>query len=204
MPYSQNNAQNNFLTIKPNRNKILILNIIKLFIFLILSSIIIYLVRGFINLEDFSFLSEFIDIHFDISKTLIYIFGGIFSLIFFIILSNFLILKNVEHTLDGNGISATQTSLLIFSKTLIVPYQNINKVSFNYNGLFNNLLHMGNITLELSGMEENKVDLTSIDNVEWVSNQVQNVIIKNKQLQQAQCDQGYRIDNIFDKYESRL
>ena len=90
-------------------------------------------------------------------------------------------------------------ALLVLINSSEIPYQNVIRISYNNNGIFNSIFDSGTIVLELSGMKENKVELEFIDNVEQITQYIQNIIRKFRSIQQAQFSENYRIGNILNR-----
>jgi len=64
--------------------------------------------------------------------------------------------------------------VLIDSKE--VPYNNISRIGFGYEGFLNSLFKTGAITLELTAMKEKELKMEFIDNAEQVAKYIQKMI----------------------------
>ena len=81
-----------------------------------------------------------------------------------------------------------------------IGYQNINRVSYAFNGLFASVFKSGTITIELNGLDKTKAVLRFIDTPDAVVQQILMLVQRARNTQQAQYAQQQRFDSIMNKF----
>ncbi len=197
------NPQNQILqyqTLKPNIKKIFLKNFINFFIILFSISIVLFIINLQVGLD--VFLLPFKTFGIDIStySMLLYLISIIIGIFIFLLLVNYLIASNSRYEFNHNKLVLYENVFLVFIKSEEIPYQNIVKVTYNKNGVFNKILNSGTIVLELTGMKEDKIKMEFIDNVEQTAEHIENIRRRFMYIQQAQFTEKYRVDNILNRF----
>src|SRR3989344_424189 len=117
----------------------------------------------------------------------------------FLLLGNYLAARNLRYEFYQNKLIAYETAFLLFINSKEVPYQNIVRVSYNNDGIFNTIFNSGTIVLELSGMKENNIRIEFIDDPQQIVQYMQKLIRESMYVQQAQFIENSKIDNIINR-----
>ena len=118
-----------------------------------------------------------------------------------LLLGNYMANAKLRYEFYQNKLVAHLNSALVLSNSREIPYANITRVLFNNKGTFNSMFNSGTIVLEMSGTENEKMELKFIDNVENAVQSIQNAIKEFASVQQAQFTENYRIDRIMNRYD---
>lgn len=124
---------------------------------------------------------------------------SIFLIIFIttlLLILNYITLGKITYTLYPDKLVYSQSFFVVHIHNKTVPYSNIAKITYK-NRVF---LNTSNIILELTGMKENKVELSFIDNSEEVVKKIQDLIRRYRANYYAQYTQDYRYQNIMDRF----
>ncbi len=80
-----------------------------------------------------------------------------------------------------------------------IPYGNILRTTLDKSGIENTILGTGSIILELTGMEENKVNIDYVENIDQMSNYFQNMLRNFKARMYSEASEKQKVGNILDK-----
>jgi len=165
------NQNGPFQTLKPNLLKSILEKLFTLGALVLLLVIILSLLDSFVSISILVDILEVFNISFDI--------GISFSMFLFLFLLGFLILiilwsysvnSKKKYEFYEDKLVVHENSLLFYLNTKEIPYKNIVKIKSDNEGLFdavfNKVFNTGKIILELSGMNEDKIELEFIDNKE--------------------------------------
>ena len=191
--------QNQFRVLRPNIKKIHLKNLSTITGIVFLISVILLMLHLSVGLDIFLLVFEAFDITINPSMVLLSAVVGILTISALLMLGNYLAARNLRYELYQDKLIIYRNALLVFVNSKEVPYQNIVKISYNNNGIFNSLFNSGTIVLELTGMGENKVELQFVDNIQQTTQYIQNLIREYMNIQQAQFTENYKIDNILNR-----
>jgi len=191
-----------FQTLKPNIKKIFLKNVFKVISAVLLIIIFLFSVNYIFGSDVFLVPFESFDIEVNPTKAILYPIFTVLVITIFLLLSNYAVTRNVRYELYNNKLILYKNMILILTKPKEIPFQNIVKISYNTNDIFDKIFNSGTIVLELSGMKESKVELEFIDNVEQTVKYIQSIIQNFRNIQQAQFAEKYKIGKIFDKYQT--
>jgi hypothetical protein len=192
--------QAQFQTLKPNIKKIFFKNLFSIAgsVALIIGILLVF--NWLVGLDIFLVTFEAVGIDIDSYAILLYLILVIVMVSIFLLLGNYLVARNLRYEFHQNKIIVYTNAFLVFINSKEIPYQNIVKISYSYNGIFNKLFDYGTIILDISGMKEDKIQLEFIDNVEQTVQYIQNLMRGFMYTQQAQFTENYKIDNILNRY----
>lgn len=199
IPFSKN-QNNEFKTLKPNIKKIFSKNIFSVVGAVLLIIIVLSVVNWFFGLDIFLAPFETWDVSINPSKILLYAILTIVAVTIFLLIGNYLVTRNVRYEFYQDKLILYKNLFLIFIKSKEIPYQNITKISYNNDSIFNKIFNSGTIVLDLSGMKESKVELEFIDNVTENVKYIQGIVQEFKSIQQAKFTEDYKIGEILGKY----
>ena len=194
-PENQNTSQE-YQVLRPNITKIVIKNagIVVGITVLVIGALI--LLNQTVGLDVFLDIFEMFGIEINTSTLLLYmILAAIGASVLFIAFKA-LEMKNVRYEIYPNRLISYQSSSILMTDSKEIPYQNIVKITYKKDGIFNTLFNTGTIVLELSGMDIEKLEMGFMDNIEQTVQYIQNVMQQYRNLQQAQFTENYRIDGI--------
>ena len=191
--------QNQFRVLRPNIKKIHLKNLSTITGIVFLISIILLMLHLSVGLDVFLLVFEAFGITVNPSKVLLSAIVGILAVSALLMLGNYLAARNLRYELYQDKLIIYKNALLVLVDSKEIPYQNIVKISYNNNGIFNSLFNSGTIVLELTGMGENKVELQFVDNIQQTAQYMQNLIREYMNIQQAQFTENYKIGNILNR-----
>mgnify|MGYP001594999124 CR=1 FL=1 len=197
--YPQYTQNIQFQTLKPNIKKILLKNLFKIISAVLLIVALFLLVHWQVGFDVFLVAFEVFGIKINQPSILIYLILSIVGVAMLLFLSNYLAASNLRYEFYQNRLIAYENSFLVLIKSIEVPYQNIVKVSYHYNGIFNRILNSGTIILELTGMKEDKIEMHFVDNVQQIVQFIENMRRRFMFAQQAQSTENYRVGKIINR-----
>lgn len=187
--------------IKPNIKKVFLMNVIKIVsvaAFISLLDILFVRIIGKDFFQDvlagLNVTAEFSMWHFTLWSIL-----AIVVIITVVLITNYFVLGNVRYEFYPDKIIHYKSMLFVLLKSKEIPYGNIARINFDYEGFLNSLFNTGTITIELSAMKEKELKMEFIDNAEQVVRYIQGMIQNYKTRYYAQRTEGYRVDNIFNR-----
>ncbi len=121
-------------------------------------------------------------------KVLLIIVGVIFAII---VLLSYVFTRGIRSEFYQDRLVIFKNAFLGTSSTE-VPYQNIARVTYNKEGLFNQIFRCGTINIELTGMGKDKVEITCVSKVEQIVKYIEEIVKRIKYAQEARYMQGYR------------
>lgn len=80
-----------------------------------------------------------------------------------------------------------------------LPYENVSAVTYDQDGIADELLDTGSITVKLTGRADEQVQLYAVDNVEQVTEYIQEVMETHAAERQDAATTNKRIQESFDK-----
>ncbi|MFW6014234.1 MAG: hypothetical protein ACOCQG_03595 [Candidatus Nanoarchaeia archaeon] len=179
-------------TLMPNLLKMILDKLFTLVALILLLAFILLFLHYFIDLSTYMALLEIFNINFDIEISLSIVLLGLFFLLLgilsLIFLWSYLVTSNKKFEFYQDKLVIYENAFFVSLKTKEIPYENILRITFNSDGLFNTLFNTGKIVLELSAMEEEKVELEFIDNIK------QNVQSINKKIRESLARQYEKIE----------
>ncbi|MGV8141955.1 MAG: hypothetical protein ACP5NW_05940 [Candidatus Woesearchaeota archaeon] len=113
---------------------------------------------------------------------------------------NYLNIINLKYELYDDHLRVYNSVAWLFMTNKEIPYNNILKMSYNYDGFMNKLLSCGDITIDLTGMKEGFVKLELLDRTEELMAELMKTINEYKSLQQMQFEENRKINNIMKKF----
>jgi hypothetical protein len=194
------NAYDSLKTIRPNVGKIFLDKLLTIGI------VIILLVAAIIFVNSIVGLGIFLDIlqTFNINVSSADILLGIILIIIvgagLILLVNYLANKNVRYEFYKDRIRVCETQAFVIIQCKDIPLKNITRITYNYEGTINKILHSGTIILDITGMKETKQELRFVDNIEETVQYIQKILQEYQSLQQMQFQENYKIGNIMKKF----
>ena len=123
----------------------------------------------------------------------------IFVILFFTVLLlilDYVNLGKVRYVFYPNKLVYNKSFLIFQITEKTVPFSNITRVSHQKK----QFLNTSKITIELTGMKEDKLELKFIDDAEEVLRELQDLIREQKARYYAQYTQDYGMQNIVDRY----
>lgn len=182
--------------IKPNIKKAFELNLLLVgAIVTLIIAILIYL-HIIVGLD--IFLDTFGMLGIKISP-LILLGQSIFFIIFIttlLLIINYITLGKITYTLYPDKLVYSQSFFVMHIHDKVVPYANIAKITYK-NRVF---LNTSNIVLELTGMKENRVELSFIDNSGEVIKKIGDLIREYRANYYAKYAQDYMYQSIMDRF----
>ncbi len=189
-----------FQTLKPNIRKIFFKNLFSIAGAVALIITILLIFNWLVGLDIFLITFETLGIDFDSYTILLYFIVVIIVISISLLLGNYLIARRLRYEFYQNKLIVYTNAFLIFINSKEIPYQNIVKISYSNNGIFNRLFGYGTIILDISGMKEDKIELEFVDNVEQTVQYIQNLMRGFMYAQQAQFTENYKIGNILNRF----
>lgn len=188
-------------TLKPNASKVVLRNLIVVAGPVLLIALAIIGFHLLVGLDNFLALFEFFGVNVNTKKVILYplMFAALFIAI--IILGNLAAAKNIRYEVYRDKIIVYRNVLFVLISPKEIPYQNILRVAYSTDGIFNKLFRCGTVTIETSGMKErDKIKLEFMDNPREMADYIYKVVQRSKSTQQAEFSAQYRIDSIADRY----
>lgn len=195
----QQDQNKQFRVLKPNIKKIYLKSLFTVGGAVLLMAGFLLMLHLTIGLDIFLFVFEIFEIEIDPPAMLLYASLGVVSISIFLLLANYLVARNTRYEFYQNRLEIHQVIFLVFIVTNEILYQNIVKITYNRDGIFNSLFNSGTIILELTAMKEGKSELEFIDNVEQTAQYIQKIITQFRYIKQAQFAENYKIENILNK-----
>jgi len=192
-PENQKTSQE-YQVLRPNITKIVIKNAGMIVGIAVLVIGALILLNQTVGLDVFLDIFEMFGIEINTSTLLLYLILAAVGVSVLFIAFKALEMKNVRYEIYQNRLISYMGGLVTDSKEIL--YQNIVKITYNKDGLFNSLFNTGTIVLELSGMDIEKLEMEFMDNIEQTVQYIQGVMQQYRNLQQAQFTENYRIDGI--------
>jgi len=192
-----NPIDTNITVIRPNLSKILLKNIFTIIFSVGILIGILFFLNYSVGLDVFMTVFETFGMEVDPSKLLFQAIGVISGVALLLILSNYVSKLKVRYEFHNDRL-IYKSQLLEKEKTIL--YRNITRVSFDKEGLFNKIYHVGTIIIDLSGVKEAKLELEFIDNVEQNVQIIHNYVQQYTYLRQAQFTENYKINNIMNRF----
>ena len=194
----QNESSQDSFVIRPNTSKIFVKNLtasLGMVFFLLFALVIAYYSLGDMLFDLFDFLGlslGFLDLA-------VYIVIGVAILSVVFIALNHMSVKDLSYELTSEKLVVNQTTNLIVMNTIEIPFENIVRIGFKQEGLFDKMFNYGTVSLELSGMRETKVEMEYVFNIEETVSQIQGHIRESLAQKQAEYTENYKIDNILNR-----
>lgn len=116
------------------------------------------------------------------------------------LLLNYLNITKLRYEFYSDKMRIYESAALIFSEHKDIPYKNVVKISYNYDGFLNKMFHSGNITIEMTGMKEGSVKMELIDQTEELVEQLMKIITAYNSLKQMQFAENHKIDSIMKRF----
>ncbi len=182
--------------IRPSVKKAFISNILFISGIVILIIAILLYLNAIVGLD--IFLDSFKEIGVIISpqKLLMYSIFAIVSITVLMLLLNYVTLSKVYYTLYQDKIKYSKSLFIVQVKDQTIPYPNIARVSYKKKAFLNT----SKITIDLTGMKENKVEIDFVDDVEDVVRKIQDLMREFRARYYAQYTQDYRMNNIMGQF----
>jgi len=141
---------------------------------------------------------ELFNINIDYSAITLWAVLIIVSLALVVSIINYFLLKGMRYEFKNDRLNIRRVAffIMIYSKQIL--YENISKVSFNNNGLFNTFFRSGEVVLELNNNK--KIKLEFINNPEQTTSYIQKQLKRYKQLEQAKFSDKHKVDGIIDEF----
>lgn len=191
--------ESRFQTLNPKIEKIILKNILIVVGAVLVIFIILLVVNSIVGLDVFLIPFEELGITINPSKIFLNLILTIIIITIFLLGGNYLITRNTRYEFYQDKLIMYKSKIFSF-KPKEIPYQNIVKVLGNTDSIFNKLFNSGTIVLELSGKEEDKVELEFIDNVGDNVRYIQNLIQEWKSIRQAEMAESYKIGRVVERY----
>lgn len=190
-----------FPEVKPNIKKVFLMNVIKV---VSIALVVLLLVIFFFRIVGGDFFNEIfaafdITIEAEFWHFVLWVILAIAVVTVIILTLNYLNLGNVRYELQPDRIVYYYNLSFVLLKSKEVPYGNIAKINFDYEGFLNSLFNTGTITLELTAMKEKEFKMEFIDNAEQVARYIQKMIQDYKSRYYAQRTEGYKVDTILNR-----
>ena len=180
--YQYNTPQ--YHTIKPNLKKIFLKNMFNVITAIVVIAISLMIIHLYIGLEVFLVPYEAIGLDINPIKILSNILLAIIALVAFSIVSNFLLEQHTRYDFYFNKLAAHKSFLLLFTRSKEIPYNNIVKVSYNQDGVFNKLFKSGSIIIDISGMRHSRLKMDFIDHSEHMAQYIHHLLYHYKSYMQ--------------------
>ncbi|MDP7141147.1 MAG: hypothetical protein QF506_02180 [Candidatus Woesearchaeota archaeon] len=178
------------MKIEPNKKKLLLFNLSKTFVILlfITGSTMAFKFAGILNI----FAETFDSFGLEISADKI-----LFGIILTAVVATIVMLAFKYITITSKKYMFYDNKLDANGKE--ISYKNILKINLNKSGIENKILKTGSMSIELTGMEENKVTIDYVENIDQVSNYFQNMLRNFKTRLYSQVSTQQRIGKTLDK-----
>ncbi len=187
--------------VKPNIKKVFLMNVIEVF-FAALLIVLVFIVL--LKILGGDFLNEILagfDIVIDINlKYVIWWFTlAIVVVTVIVLIINYFNLGNLRYEFQLDRIVYYDSMLFVLINKKEIPYGNITRIHFDYEGFLNSFFNTGTITIELSAMKEKEFKMEFIEHAEQVAKYIQRRIRDYKSRYYAKRTEEYKIDNILDR-----
>lgn len=184
--------------LKPNAAKVFFLNFLKVISIAVIIGVLFFAVKYTIGFEMFLIPFEAFDIEVEMPPNLVYYFiGGALGLALLLGGTNYLSFKGMRYNLYNDNITIMKG---LISSPKVIPFQNIQRITSNKNGMFKSILNFGSVVFELSGLKEKEIKLDFVDKPEEIASYIQKLVNKSAQLKQAKFSETYRLDKITDQF----
>ncbi|TKJ17051.1 hypothetical protein CEE44_00765 [Candidatus Woesearchaeota archaeon B3_Woes] len=184
--------------LKPNATKVFFLNFLKVISIAIVLGGLFLILKYTIGFEMFLIPFEAFDVEVSIPSGLVYyFFGGTLGLALLLGGSNYLSFRGVRYNVYNDNITIMKGFV---SSPMVIPFQNIQRITPNKNGIFKSILNFGSVVFELSGLKEKEIKLNYVDKPNEIASYLQKLINKSAQLKQAKFSETYRLDKITDRF----
>jgi cell division protein FtsW (lipid II flippase) len=191
---------NEDIIVNPNASKEFLKNLMSIFILIIAIIGLLIFLQAQVGPD---LLTDLL-LAFDIQVSTVVI-TLIISLIFILgagilLLFNYTNIKNQKYILYNDRIDYTGTQTLLFLQKETIPYQNIIRITFSNEGIFNKLLSCGEVKIELSGLKIPEITLESIDGPEKLTDLIQQKVNQFNMQKQMRFQEQRKIEGIMKKF----
>ena len=187
-------------TVKPNVAKLFLENIIYVFgIAAVICIILIYL-NNAVGLDVFLIPLEMLGIVVDTQNVLVIMMSIYLAFAIVYLVFNYLSNANLKYEFYADRVRMYESTLFVFKTNRDIYFKNIVKISYNYKGFMNKILHSGEIVVDVTGMKEGFVKMVMIDQTEDLVNQLLKIVSDYNALQQMRFQENIKIGNIMRKF----
>jgi len=188
-----------FPEVKPNLKKVFLMNIITV---VSIALVILLLIIMFSRIVGTEFFQEVaggfgFDVEIELWHVILWFILAIVIVTLVILVINYFSLSNVRYEFQPEKIVYYRSLFFVLLNSKGIPYANIAKINFDYEGFLNSLFNTGKITIELTAMKEKEFKMEFIDNAEQVAKYIQKMIQDYRSRYYAQRTEEYKVDNIF-------
>ncbi len=178
------------MKIEPNKKKLLLFNLSKAFVILlfITGGAVAFKFAGILNIFAETFESFGLEI--SANKILFGIILAAGAVIIVMAAFKYITITSKKYMFYNNKLDDNGKD---------IPYKNILKINLNKSGIENKILKTGSMSIELTGMEENKVTIDYVENIDQVSNYFQSMLRNFKVRLYSQISTQQKIGKTLDK-----
>lgn len=192
--------ENILAQLKPNAKKILLTTLSKLLIIILIVIGLIFLLRMFVDFSVFNLLKDglaSINMNFELNVSqFISPLITIFSLLTITMLVlEYNILNRLTYVFHMDGFYFYENLSVFQIHELFIPYQNIVKITFDKISIVNS----GNITVELTGLQQKSVVLKFIDAPEQAASDILKLVNQYRISYYAKQSEEYKYNRILDR-----
>lgn len=189
------------MTIRPNIRKIFLKNFLTIFGIALLIAGILWFLNLQVGLGVFLEIFEVFGIAVSQPSILHYSILAVVAASCLLLAVNYIVNANSRYEFYQSRLVAYINSGFVFTNSREIPYENVARVGYNNNGIFNSIFNSGTIVLETSGMGSEKMELKFIDDAPQAAQSIQEALQEFQSVKQAQFSENYKIDNLMNRYE---
>jgi len=166
-------SDQNSQLIQPSIGKIFLKSFMTIVTSVILISAVILYIHWTIGFDVFVVPFDALGIETTAFEAMVYTIIAICSVAILVLAVNLLMARNTKYQFYLDHLVVQRVIFLIFFEKITVHYKNLARISYDYDGIFNMILKTGTITLDLNGMDRERIKLEFMENVEELVQQIQ-------------------------------
>jgi hypothetical protein len=187
-------------TAHPNINKVFLKSLVYASGIIACIIVILIYLNNEVGLDIFMTVFETLGINIEPGSILIITILIALGITIVFLASKYLGIVNQRYEFYDNHLTIYEPTALVLLTHKDISYRNIVKISFNYEGFMNKLLNSGDITIDVTGMEDASVRMEVIDDARGLAEQLLRIVNEYRSLQQMQFEENRRIDGIMHRF----
>lgn len=186
-------------TITPSISKILYKNLMSVGAGTIIVTVILIVLYFSIGFEPFLVPLELLGMEPHPFEALVYIILAVMIVAAIAVGINYYSARQIRYEFFLDRVIIHRPTMAFFKEDFTVPYQNLARITYDFDGIFDMILKTGTITLTLTGMDREKVQLESLENVEAMVQQIQMLLGQFMAEIQQKKAENRQIQDIIDR-----
>jgi len=183
--------------IRPNSNKILMANMLKVLSGIILFLILLAVVQFTVGLEVFE--EIFLIVGIDSGVAFQWLTVIVITLGVLVLLLEYIATVNTLYEFYDDKMTYYKPLFIVFKSAKNIDYRNISKVSFDKQNFFDSLFNTGSVKLDLSSLGERELKMPFVDLPQESAFQIQEILRAYKLKVQAEYTEKHTISGILEK-----